>query len=272
MGILSTVTIDYGNKLYEGIGDYMKCKLSKYIKRMIKTYIISALVVSIFFASGFSLENFNEYFNKNNLSSNIESSKEDAIWLPLGAYKRVSNNYSYVVTPPKYNSLAGYNTVSRGNMSFSAYIQRLNQPAGIPKYFGYYEVNRARLRSYLVKRNSLLAEDPYFNTIINTAKDFDLNPLILFAITGVEQSFVPKTNKQAYTIANNPYNVFYSWQRYNTNIEDTSRIAARTVLNLCKDKPANTDAFYWINKKYAENQTWNKVVSSLFKEIFEYTI
>ncbi|WP_097027445.1 hypothetical protein [Clostridium peptidivorans] len=249
----------------------MKCKPSKYIKSILKAYIISALIVSIFFASGLNLENLNEYFTKSKLSLNIK--EENATSLSLGAYKRVSDDYNYVVTPTKDNAKkASLKRLSRGNQSISSYINEQNQASGVPTYFEYYDVNTARLRKFLVDRNSLLAEEPYFSTIISTAKEFNLNPLILFSITGVEQSFVPKSNTQAYKIANNPYNVFYSWQHYNTDIKDSSRIAARTVLNLCKNKPANTDAFYWINKKYAENQNWNKVVSALFKELLSYTV
>lgn len=243
----------------------MKCKPSKYIKSILKTYIISALIVSIFFASGLNLENLNEY-----LSLNIKN--ENVTWLSLGAYKRVSDSYTYVVTSTEDDSkITSSKRLSRGNQSIGSYLNEQNQASGIPTYFNYYDINTARLRKFLVDRNSLLAEEPYFSTIISTAKEFDLNPLILFSITGVEQSFVPKNNKQAYKIANNPYNVFYSWQHYNTNIKDTSRIAARTVLNLCKNKPANTDAFYWVNKKYAQNQNWHKVVSALFRELFLYT-
>lgn len=248
----------------------MKCKPSKYIKSILKTYIISALIVSIFFASGFNLGNLNELFIKSKLSLNIKN--ENATLLSLGAYKRVSDSYNYVVTPSKDDvKKTSSKPLSRGNQSVSSYLNEQNQASGIPTYFAYHDVNTARLRKYLIGRNSLLAEEPYFSTILSTAEEFNLNPLILFAITGVEQSFVPKTNKQAYTIANNPYNVFYSWQHYNTNIKDTSRIAARTVLNLCKNKPANTDAFYWVNKKYAQSQNWSKVVSALFKELLLYT-
>lgn len=247
------------------MGDYMKCKPSKYIKSILKTYIISALIVSIFFASGINLKNLNKYLN-------IKITQENATWLSLGAYKKVSDSYSYVVTPSKETTKKTSGKIlSRGNKSMTAYLYEQNQTSGIPKYFAYHEINTARLHKFLVDRNSLLAEEPYFSSIISTAKEFDLNPLILFSITGMEQSFVPKTSKSAYKIANNPYNVYYSWQRYNTNIKDTSRIAARTVLNLCESKPPNTDAFYWINKKYAQSPDWWKGVNSIFKELFEYT-
>ena len=111
----------------------------------------------------------------------------------------------------------------------------------------------------------MLAEEPYFSAIIRASKEFNLNPHILFAITGQEQSFVPKNNENAEKIANNPFNVFHSWQEYNTDIYDSSRIAARTVINLAKDKPNNIDIFDWINSKYADDKNWGRGV----KEIFE---
>jgi putative ABC transport system permease protein len=59
--------------------------------------------------------------------------------------------------------------------------------------------------------------------------------------------------------------VFNSWQKYNTDIYDSSRIAARTIITLAKDKPTNIDIFEWINNKYAYDKNWGKGV----KEIFE---
>lgn len=70
-------------------------------------------------------------------------------------------------------------------------------------------------------------------------------------------------------IANNPFNVFHSWQEYNTNIYDSSRIAARTVINLSKDKPIDTDIFEWINNKYAEDKGWGRGVKGIFQKLDE---
>ena len=139
--------------------------------------------------------------------------------------------------------------------------------AHLPDYLMYKNVNITNLKDFLKSRNSLLAEEPYLSTILSVSKDFNLNPLVMFAITGQEQSFVPKDCENAYEIANNPFNVFNSWKKYNTSIEDTSNIAARTIVNLCKNRPNNMDAFTWVNRKYSEDQSWSKAVRSIFKQL-----
>jgi len=137
----------------------------------------------------------------------------------------------------------------------------------LPSYFTYKDVDENKLKAYLKSRNSLLEEEPYFSSIINTALEFDLNPLVLFAIAGHEQGFVPKSNPLATKIANNPFNVFVSWQEYNTDIVDSSQIAARTVINLSKGRPDGVDPFQWINRKYAEDKNWWKGVRSIFDRL-----
>lgn len=139
--------------------------------------------------------------------------------------------------------------------------------AHLPDYLMYKNVNITNLKEFLNSKNSLLVEEPYFTTILSVSKDFNLNPLVMFAITGQEQSFVPKTDENANKIANNPFNVFCSWKKYNTSIKDAASIAARTLVNLCKNKPTNMDAFTWINQKYSEDENWSKAVRSIFKEL-----
>lgn len=138
---------------------------------------------------------------------------------------------------------------------------------GIPQYLRYKEINKVNLRNYLKSRNSLIAEEPYFSTIIGSAKKYNINPLVLFAITGAEQGFVPKSDSDSKKIANNPFNVYHSWQEYNTNIKDSSTIAGVTIINLCKDRPKGKEPFKWINRKYAENPNWGKVVRKLYEEL-----
>ena len=137
----------------------------------------------------------------------------------------------------------------------------------LPSYFRYKNIDENKLKTYLKSRDSLLEEEPYFSSIINTSREFDLNPLILFAIAGHEQGFVPKTNPSSKEIINNPFNVFISWQEYNTDIIDSSQIAARTVINLSKDRPDEIDPFQWINRKYAEDKNWWKGVRSIFNRL-----
>lgn len=139
----------------------------------------------------------------------------------------------------------------------------------LPDYFNYKSINKDKLLDFLHARNSMLAEEPYFSAIIRASKEFNLNPYLLFAITGQEQSFVPKDHENAEKIANNPFNVFHSWQDYNTDIYDSSRIVARTVINLSKDKPSNIDIFDWINNKYAGDKNWGKGVREIFESFGE---
>lgn len=140
----------------------------------------------------------------------------------------------------------------------------------LPVYMRYRSINKTKLKNFLDKRNSLLASEPYFSTIINTSKEFNLNPVLLFAITGQEQNFVPKTDPTASKIANNPFNVYHSWQEYNTNIKDSSQIASRTVINLAKGMPKNSNPFLWIGRQYAEDKNWGNGIESIFNELSSY--
>lgn len=103
--------------------------------------------------------------------------------------------------------------------------------------------------------------------IIQASQEYDLNPLLLFAIAGQEQAFVPKNERNAKQIANNPFNVYGSWQIYNTTILDSSRIAANLIVTLSKDKPLSIDPLVWINTKYAEDKTWHIGVRKLLNEL-----
>ncbi|AKN30464.1 hypothetical protein Ccar_06350 [Clostridium carboxidivorans P7] len=141
--------------------------------------------------------------------------------------------------------------------------------AHLPDYMKYKDIDEVKLKKFLTLHKSLLVKEPYFSTIMSVAKEFNLNPLVLFAITGQEQSFVPEDTKFASKIANNPFNVFHSWQEYNTDIKDTSKIAARTVINLSKDMPKDSDPFLWVGKSYAEDKNWGKGVEAIFKDLSE---
>lgn len=158
-------------------------------------------------------------------------------------------------------------TKSVSSNKVSKHSLRIINP-NIPKDITFTSVNETKLKNYLSIRKSMLAKEPYFSSIINSAKEFDINPLLLFAITGQEQNFVPENSKYAKKIANNPFNVFHSWEEYNTNIKDTSKIAAKTVFNLLKDMPKGENPFKWINKKYAEDKNWYKGVQSIYKELY----
>ncbi|WP_089282004.1 hypothetical protein [Anaerovirgula multivorans] len=144
-------------------------------------------------------------------------------------------------------------------------LQKYHMPnRNFPHYLYYRDINEDDLKSYLSSRNSLLGKEPYFSQVLDTAKEFDLNPLLLFAIAGHEQAFVPQDHPNSEVMINNPFNVFGSWQKYNTNLKETSEIAARTVFNSLGDLPPFMDPFFWMNHRYAEDPNWWRGIRSIF--------
>ena len=145
-----------------------------------------------------------------------------------------------------------------------------NIPITLSEELLYKEINKAELVKLLNARNSMLAGEPYNSAIITASKEFNINPLLMFAITGQEQSFVPKGKPNSEQIANNPFNVYHSWYEYNTNVTDSARIAARTIIRLSKDRPEGVDPILWLNTRggaggYAGDRNWFIGVSRIFR-------
>ena len=131
----------------------------------------------------------------------------------------------------------------------------------------YSQVDKDQLRKWLRKRDSLLADEPYLSTILATALQYNIHPFLLIAIAGQEQSLVPLSHKKAYLIGNNPFNVHHSWKEYNTDIADSTRIAAETILKLIKGRPEDIQPLEWINRKYAEDSNWHLGVEAFFNQM-----
>ncbi|MFD0587074.1 hypothetical protein ACFQZE_03575 [Paenibacillus sp. GCM10027627] len=146
-------------------------------------------------------------------------------------------------------------------------VKPLGDLNGLSAELRYAGVDREKLVAYLNSKDSILAEPLYLDAIFQAAKQFDIHPVLLVAITGQEQAFVPRSHEKAKEIANNPFNVFHSWQEFNTTIEQSSEIAARTIARLSKNKPDSVDPITWINREYAEDPNWSKGVRSIFARI-----
>ncbi|MDY7220810.1 hypothetical protein [Halalkalibacterium halodurans] len=149
----------------------------------------------------------------------------------------------------------------------TVYETKVRMVNGLPTNLQYQPIDDVKLRGWLEERDSLLAEEPYFSTILEVADEFNIHPLLLFAITGQEQGFVPSSHTHADEMANNPFNVFHSWEDFNSTILESSQIAARTIVNLSKDRPEDVDPIQWINRKYAEDPNWWKGVSAIFNQL-----
>lgn len=168
------------------------------------------------------------------------------------------------------NSLGTFksqNAVDTSKENIVAQNTEIKKDNGLPKDLRYTEIDEELLRNWLNKKNSILAEEPYLSSILYAAKEYDINPLFLIAITGQEQGFVPKSNENALKIANNPFNVYGSWIEYNSNINDSSRVAAQTIINLSKGRPDEVHAIQWINEKYAEDKNWWVGVEKIFNQL-----
>lgn len=137
----------------------------------------------------------------------------------------------------------------------------------LQSHLQYKPVNETKLKNWLLNKQSLLATEPYFTTFLKTAENYNINPLLLFAITGQEQNFVPISHESAKKIANNPFNLYGSWQDYNTSIEDATQIVARTVIHLGKNCPDDQDQIAWINREYAADPNWSQGVSYFLNEL-----
>ncbi|MFD2331926.1 hypothetical protein ACFSR7_21950 [Cohnella sp. GCM10020058] len=133
--------------------------------------------------------------------------------------------------------------------------------------FAYSPFNAEAVRSYLADRDSLLVERPYFEAIVESARRHGIDPLLLFAVAGQEQGFVPKSAKKAKQIANNPFNVFNSWETYNTNISDSSSIAAKLLAKLAAGIPEGEEPFAWMNRTYAEDPRWSDGVRAIYDKL-----
>lgn len=145
-----------------------------------------------------------------------------------------------------------------------------NSKPGYPKNLSFTAVNKERLRGYLKRNNSLLAEEPYFSKIMDACAKNNIHPALLFAIAGQEQGFVKRGSENAALIVNNPFNVYHSWVEYNTNITDSATIASITVRNILADRPSDENAFQWLNKTYAEDKNWWVGTERIFFSIETY--
>jgi putative ABC transport system permease protein len=189
---------------------------------------------------------------------NKKSNKVEEVSVPVNNMKKEDGQASVTLIPT--TDASSKKVIVTNEMSYHP---------NLPNYFNYKNINKDKLLEFLNVKNSILAEEPYFSAIINVSQEFNLNPHILFAITGQEQSFVPKNRENAERIANNPFNVFHSWQEYNTDIYDSSRIVSRTIISLAKNKPTNIEIFDWINKKYADDDNWASGVRHMFEILDE---
>lgn len=149
----------------------------------------------------------------------------------------------------------------------------------LPSDLAYKPLNIPAMLAYLQGRNSALADSSTLAMIDRAGKSTNVNPYLLIAITGQEQSFVPKNNNHASQIVRNPWNVFGCWcsgKGATLTTEEAAVIAAKTIIKLSQDRPADYDPIRWLNTTtdnprgyYAEDPRWWIGVSKFFKKFKE---
>lgn len=124
--------------------------------------------------------------------------------------------------------------------------------------FPYVPIDVFELMEYIqVERQGLVGQPEHTLTVLNIAQLYNIDALLLFAILGQEQNFVPQSHPNSHIMINNPFNVFHSWEVFNTNLEQSTQIAIRTIQNRMLSLPPNEDPIMWINGIYAEDPNWH---------------
>jgi len=162
------------------------------------------------------------------------------------------------------SSILNYQTqldIERSNIVHEIFYRE--QP-GYPEFLEFVNLNYASVVDYLHSRNSSFTNEDYLEIIYAVGEEYDVHPLLLLAIIGQEQGFVPKDSPYATRILNNPFNVYTSWTNYNTNLRDSCEVAAGTIRVILRERPVGENPFRWLNTRYAEDPNWWKGVQELF--------
>jgi hypothetical protein len=140
----------------------------------------------------------------------------------------------------------------------------------------YQPVPLSRVEAFYRSRGSRLATPAAAAAIEIAAWRHDLDPVVLVAITGQEQGFVPQSSDPR--VARNPFNVYGCWCRTDIPLLTSANVAAATVATRLQCLPrAGSDLVVWINSRanpcvrregpYAADAHWGPGVSRLYAEV-----
>lgn len=148
----------------------------------------------------------------------------------------------------------------------------------VPAELMYRSLNIPEVMNFLDRRKSALADESILKMIDDAGKKTNVDPHLLLAITGQEQSFVPKKNNHAKSIIKNPWNVFGCWcsgKGATLTTEESALVAAKTIVKLSQDRPEGRNPIEWLSAKdnprgyYAEHNGWWIGVSKFYKALLE---
>lgn len=152
--------------------------------------------------------------------------------------------------------------------TLSIVTEKKSHPFGLTsqlRFFKYSTFDYFKVKAYISgARNGLIGKSEHFNEVVYLSFINDIDPLLLLAIIGQEQAFIPADNLQSNEIINNPYNVYHSWTEYNTTLRESTQIAINTIKNRLSSAPKNISPFLWLNQTYAEDPNWNNGVRLIY--------
>jgi murein DD-endopeptidase MepM/ murein hydrolase activator NlpD len=148
----------------------------------------------------------------------------------------------------------------------------------MPPSLSYVPMNVSGMKTWLDQRKSVLADEVILSVIDRAAQSEQVNPYLLIAITGQEQSFVPRSGNYANQVLRNPWNVFGCWcegKGAQLTTEQSAQIAAQTIVKLSQNRPSGVDPIAWLNDPlnpngvYAEHRGWYIGVSRFYRAIWD---
>ncbi|MEC0167380.1 M23 family metallopeptidase [Paenibacillus graminis] len=156
-------------------------------------------------------------------------------------------------------------------------LQYVQAPgAAVPIQLSYEALDIPKVMAFLAERNSALADNAIITMIDQAGRLKNVSPYLLLAITGQEQSFVPRSNNHASEIIRNPWNVFGCWcsgKGSTLTTGEAATIAANTIIKLSQDLPAGRDPIQWLVARdnprgyYASDTGWWIGVSKFYKAL-----
>lgn len=134
--------------------------------------------------------------------------------------------------------------------------------------YTYLALDYIKIYKYLnEEKNSMLTTSSYLTTLNTLAEEYDTDPLLLIAIIGHEQNFVPMDHPDANMMIKNPYNVYGSWVTFHNSFEESTTICLNTIQTSKDSLPPDTDLIQHLNSTYAEDKEWYKGVQNIYSKL-----
>lgn len=142
-------------------------------------------------------------------------------------------------------------------------LQRLEKP----HYLRYQNISLEKLKDYLGSKHSMLLTSDYLDQLMAYSCEKDLNPLLLIAIIGQEQNYVPTQHRYAQRIIENPFNIYGSWETHPVGFTASMKEACYTINTALSQRTLYSDPFAVINSRYAQDPRWHIGVKVIFRDL-----